>query len=211
MTSDRMWMAACLSHSPLMQTADAGDRGQRFRAAVVELRRAVEEFHPELVVFFGPDHSRALTDVVPAFTVVAEASGYGDWGTPNGRYDIPSGIAKAVAAALLEAHFDVAVAHGLRLDHGFGQAFAQLFGSLDAVPSIPIAINCNRPPLAPMGRVEGFGRQVGVALRSWDMRSSLHRIRRPLAFPAPVNRRDEAGRARSAPPRCNASSMARQS
>ena len=75
MTSDRMWMAACLSHSPLMQTADAGDRGQRFRAAVVELRRAVEEFHPELVVFFGPDHSRALTDVVPAFTVVAEASG----------------------------------------------------------------------------------------------------------------------------------------
>ena len=40
----------------------------------------------------------------------------------------------------------------------------QLIGDLDAVPIVPIVLNCARPPLAPLTRALGVGRTVGQHL-----------------------------------------------
>lgn len=62
---------------------------------------------------------------------------------------------------MLDAEFDVALGEDIRLDHGFGQTFVQLFGSLDAIQCLPIVINCARPPLASVSRVIDVGSAVG--------------------------------------------------
>ncbi|MCW2758133.1 MAG: 3-carboxyethylcatechol 2,3-dioxygenase [Nocardioidaceae bacterium] len=154
-------MAVCASHSPLIDTVDGGPGGAAFLAAVEEARRRVEDYDPELVVFFGPDHSRALQNLVPAATVVTSAVGYGDWGTPQDPYVVDADAASGLARALLEDDFDVALGQDIRIDHGFGQTFVQLFGALGARPCLPVVLNCARPPLSSVRRVADLGRAVG--------------------------------------------------
>ena len=89
---------------------------------------------------------RALAGIAPCFTVVESATGYGDWGTPAEHYQVPKDLAIALGEHLAAAGIDIAMAPDLRLDHGFGQSTHDLFGSLSAVPLIPIVINCvDRP------------------------------------------------------------------
>ena len=61
---------------------------------------------------------------------------------------------------------DIALAPDLRLDHGFGQSTTDLFGSLSAVPLIPIVINCVDRPLATASRTAELGKAVGGFLRT---------------------------------------------
>jgi 2,3-dihydroxyphenylpropionate 1,2-dioxygenase len=154
-------MVVCASHSPLIDSVSGAAAGRRFLDAVADAQRRIEAFAPDLVVFFGPDHARALQNIVPAATVVSSAVGYGDWGTPEDPYVVDDELARGCATALLGEAFDVALGAEMRLDHGFGQTFAQLFGSLDAVPCLPILINCSRPPLATVDRIAHLGAAVG--------------------------------------------------
>ena len=154
-------MVVCASHSPLMDGADGGPGGARFIDALGDVAARVARFDPELVVFFGPDHVRAFVGVVPSIAVVRSAVGYGDWGTPATPYDVDRRAADGAAVALLDAGFDVTVGDEVRLDHGFGQSWTQLIGELDAVPILPIVLNCARPPLAPLSRALGVGRIIG--------------------------------------------------
>lgn len=159
-------MVVCASHSPLLDTTDGGEGGLEFLDAVEAARTKIRDFEPDVVVFFGPDHARALQNLVPAVTVVSSAKGYGDWGTPTDDYDVPSELARELAEHLLGAQFDVALGADMALDHGFGQTFVQLFGALGAVPCIPILLNCARPPLAPMGRIIDLAGAIGKHVRS---------------------------------------------
>lgn len=163
-------LAVCASHSPLLDTVDGGEGGESFLGAIADARARIEEFDPEFVVFFGPDHARALDNLVPAFTVVTSAIGYGDWGTPKDPYDVPADDALALGTSLLDQGFDVAMGSDIHLDHGFGQTFIQLFDRLDGVPCIPIVINCARPPQPLVKRVLEFGRAVGKTLATREKR-----------------------------------------
>jgi 2,3-dihydroxyphenylpropionate 1,2-dioxygenase len=163
--NDPRSMVVCASHSPLIDTADGGAGGREFLGAVDRARAAIQDFAPELVVFFGPDHARALQNLVPAVTVVDSATGYGDWGTPTDPYVVPSDLAIELAQHLLVNDIDVAVGTGMALDHGFGQTFVQLFGELGAVSCLPILLNCARPPLSAVHRVADVGNAVGDFLR----------------------------------------------
>ena len=127
---------------------------------------AVRRFAPTLIVYFGPDHMRALAGVAPCFTVVETATGYGDWGTPKEDYDVPLARVEALSDHLITAGLDIAVAEHLDLDHGFGQTTFDLFGSLSAVPMIPIVVNCVGTPLATLDRTATLGRAVGGFLRT---------------------------------------------
>jgi 2,3-dihydroxyphenylpropionate 1,2-dioxygenase len=157
-------MVVCASHSPLIDSTDGGVAGTEFLAAVESAKERIRAFAPDLVVFFGPDHSRALANLVPAVTVVTSATGYGDWGTPTDTYDVDEAVAHQVASAMLARNFDVAVGSDIRLDHGFGQTFGQLFGNLGAIPCLPIVLNCARPPLAPVQRIIDVGAAVGSCM-----------------------------------------------
>lgn len=163
-------MVVCASHSPLIDTADGGPPGGRFLEAVDRTRRQIEEFDPELVVFFGPDHARALQNLVPAVTVVTSAVGYGDWGTPTDAYAVAGDQARELAQHLLTQDFDVALGEDMALDHGFGQTFVQLFDTLGAVPCLPVLLNCARPPLSSVSRTIDVGQAVGQHVRSYGRR-----------------------------------------
>ena len=154
-----------LSHSPQM-TQDTGHlQGRRFRAGFAQVANAVADYQPTLAVYFGPDHMRALAGIAPCFTVVEAASGYGDWGTPQEDYQVPHERAVALGEHLAAAGIDIALAPHLRLDHGFGQSTSDLFGSLSAVPLIPIVINCVDRPLPTAARSAALGNAVGEFLR----------------------------------------------
>ncbi|RIV39225.1 DODA-type extradiol aromatic ring-opening family dioxygenase [Micromonospora radicis] len=157
-------MVVCAAHSPLIDSADAGTAGRDFLQAVAEAKDRIATFDPELVVFFGPDHSRAFTNLVPAVTVVTSAHGYGDWGTSTAAYAVDTQVAEELGAALVDRTFDVALGADIALDHGFGQTFQQLFGTLGALPSLPIVLNCARPPRQRVDRAIELGRAVGQVI-----------------------------------------------
>jgi 2,3-dihydroxyphenylpropionate 1,2-dioxygenase len=130
----------------------------------------VERFDPELVVVIGPDHVRAFRAVVPAFAVITTAEGYGDWGGSTGSYVVDTAVAFDIADQASEHGLDVAVAEHSRLDHGFGQIFAALFDRLDAIPAVPIFVNCLSRPLMPMNRVIQLGAAIGETVDSLNRR-----------------------------------------
>jgi 2,3-dihydroxyphenylpropionate 1,2-dioxygenase len=157
--------AVALSHSPPMAHDVEHVQGSEFRRGFAEVARAVRAYDPSLVVYFGPDHMRALAGITPCFTVAESATGYGDWGTPEDEYAVPQASAMALGRSLADAGIDIAVAPHLRLDHGFGQSTTDLFGSLSAVPMIPIVVNCIDRPLATATRTATLGSAVGEFLR----------------------------------------------
>ena len=156
----------CLSHSPAMNGDVAKKEGREFRLGVDQMVDAVHRYDPTLVVMFGSDHRRALTDVAPSMTVVTNAHGFGDWDTPTGPYDIPMDVAAGLVDHLIGDSLDIATGRNLRLDHGFGLSFCQLFDGLSAVPTLPILLNAIGTPRAPMRRVAHLGRSVGRFLRA---------------------------------------------
>jgi 2,3-dihydroxyphenylpropionate 1,2-dioxygenase len=136
-------------------------QGTIFRREMLRAREFVAEFAPDVIVFFGPEHRRTLTDVVPPFTVATSARGYGDFGTSSDPYSVPGDLARELVEALYEAGFDVAHGNGLRLDHGFSLTWADFFGTLTAGAILPIVINCVNAPVPSPARSIELGRKVG--------------------------------------------------
>lgn len=163
-------MTLCVSHSPGCARDTEERFGTAFRAGLASARDRVRAFAPTLVIYFGSDHRRAFTDVVPSFSVVTSAEGRGDLLSPTGPYDVPRPTAEALAAHLLDAGFDIAVTRQAALDHGFGQTAGDLFGRLDAVAILPVFINCASAPLARPGRAAELGAAVGAFARDLDER-----------------------------------------
>ncbi|GGJ67131.1 3-carboxyethylcatechol 2,3-dioxygenase [Streptomyces brasiliensis] len=158
--------AVAVSHSPLMVHDTEHRQGRLFRDGMARLRSAVEAFNPTLVVFFGPDHERALTSITPCFTVVESANGFAEWDLPEEDYEVPHGLAVALGEYVAASGVDIAVASSLQLDHGFGLSTKDIFGSLAAVPMVPILINCIERPLATAMRTATLGTAVGEFIRT---------------------------------------------
>lgn len=158
-------LAVTISHSPALAQDTRGLQGAEFRRGLTEVIEAVRRYQPTFVLYFGPDHMRALSAVAPCFTVVESAVGYGDWGTSQEPYQIPTERATALADYLAAGDIDIATGRDLRLDHGFGQCMEQLFGSLSAVPMVPVVINCVDRPIATVRRTAALGTAVGDFLR----------------------------------------------
>jgi 2,3-dihydroxyphenylpropionate 1,2-dioxygenase len=160
--SDRLVVAA--AHSPALGRAAGVDLHSGVSVAIHAAREVIEEFRPELVVFFGADHRRAFRAVVPAFAIALAATSRGDRGAPEGVYDVPKEETRSLAAAVLTHGVDVAVAHRAALDHAFGLTALDLFGGVDRYPTIPVFVNSASPPLPTYVRAAALGRAVGAAL-----------------------------------------------
>jgi 2,3-dihydroxyphenylpropionate 1,2-dioxygenase len=160
----------CTSHGPLMLKDPEHKQGPAFRAAFAEARSFVRRFDPELVVFFGSEHRRTLRDIVAPFTVCCTAQGYGDFTTSDAPYVVPEKHAVALLDALYAADIDAAHGEEARLDHGFGLTWGELLGANDAVPVIPIVINCVNAPIPSMRRSRMLGAEVGRFIRTLDAR-----------------------------------------
>lgn len=163
-------MTLCMSHSPGFARDQEETLGHEFRAGLAHVRDAVAAWDPTLVVFFGSDHRRAFGPILPAISVVHSAEGLGDSESPTGPYNVPADLAKGLTEHLLAADFDIATTKHIALDHGFGQTAADVLGSLDARPLVPIFINSATLPLARPGRSADLGRAVASFFENTDER-----------------------------------------
>lgn len=166
---------AALSHAPSFGNVDPG--GTTFaeiNAAIDEVRAFVDDYQPEVVIAFGPDHfNGVLYSMMPPFAIGAQAEGVGDYGTSEGPLPVDSATARELHAAILAAGIDIARSERLMVDHGILQPLEFLFGHDLQQPFVPIFVNAIGMPLTPMNRVRLMGEAVGRAAQQLDKRVLL--------------------------------------
>ncbi|WP_246133233.1 3-carboxyethylcatechol 2,3-dioxygenase [Mycobacterium helveticum] len=161
-----------MSHSPLLNLPGPSQALlDDIDGAIAQARAFVDEFDPELVVIFSPDHYNGFFyKVMPPFCIGMSANGVGDYGTHAGPLDVPDGLAFDCATAVLDAGVDVAVSASMDVDHGTVQPLEKLFGDAVARPVIPIFVNGIAVPLGPLHRCRALGAAVGSFLAGLDRR-----------------------------------------
>ncbi len=161
-----------MSHSPLLIIpGPSAELLDEITDAIAGARKFVEEFDPELVVTFSPDHYNGFFyRLMPPFCIGTAASGVGDYGTHQGPLPVDVDIANACAEALWESGVDIAISTAMDVDHGTVQPLQELFGDATARPVVPIFINSVATPLGPLSRSRALGAAVGVFLATLDRR-----------------------------------------
>ena len=164
-----------MSHSPLLNLpGPSQDLLDDIDGALTQARQFVEDFDPEIVVIFAPDHYNGFFyKLMPPFCIGTEAQGVGDYGTHKGPLDVPEAIAVGCAKAVLSAGVDIAISVNMEVDHGTVQPLEKLFGSATARPVIPIFINSVATPLGPLHRCRTLGTAVGSYLATLGKRVLL--------------------------------------
>ena len=72
--------------------------------------------------------------------------------------------AQAALAGAMARDIDMAFSEDTKIDHSFVTPLSLITPAYD-VPIVPIAVNCNRPPLVSLARSHEAGRRIGEALR----------------------------------------------
>lgn len=162
----------CLSHTPLRGYNDPDiDTVLEVDSVLARARAEIEDFAPELIVIFAPDHYNGLFyDLMPQFVITTAAESVGDYKTRSGPILVPSELALELAQHILDSDLDIAISHRLQVDHGCAQTLEELTGSLTRYPVIPIVINCVAPPLGPYRRIRKLGESVGRFLSTLNKR-----------------------------------------
>jgi 2,3-dihydroxyphenylpropionate 1,2-dioxygenase len=161
-----------MSHSPLLNLPGPSEELlDDINARLAETRAFVQDFDPELVVIFSPDHYNGFFyRLMPPFCIGTAAQGVGDYGTHAGPLDVPAGMANEMAAAVWEAGVDVSLSAAMDVDHGTVQPLEVLFGDAASRPVIPVFINSVATPLGPLKRTRALGTAIGDYLASLNKR-----------------------------------------
>lgn len=160
----------CTSHSPLLEFNDPPPEVRtEVDRAFGQARQFIEDYDPDLVVSFAPDHYNGFFyKLMPSFCIGFEASGVGDFGSSAGRLDVPSALAEQMAQSVLDQGVDIAVSLAMEVDHGAVQPLEILLGGIATRPVIPIFVNSVAAPFAPMKRIRLLGEAVGTFLKNFD-------------------------------------------
>ena len=164
-----------MSHSPLLNLpGPPQDLLDDIDGAIGQARQFVDDYDPELVVIFSPDHYNGFFyKSMPPFCIGMNASGVGDYGTHAGPLEVPEDIAADCAEAVLGSGVDIAVSASMDVDHGTVQPLEKLFGDASSRPVIPIFVNAIAVPLGPLQRCRALGTAVGSFLATLDKRVLL--------------------------------------
>lgn len=167
-----MFQLTCVSHGPALSTPlPQPPEHEAVLAAYAMRRDAIAAFDPELIVIFAPDH---YTDIhlklVPPFCVGLACEAVDDYGGYPGKLDVPTDLASACVAWLRDHDIDVAVSHGMKVDHGFSQPLHRVAGGISRYPVLPICINTTCSPLSPFRRVRLLGEAVGAFAKTMGKR-----------------------------------------
>jgi 2,3-dihydroxyphenylpropionate 1,2-dioxygenase len=151
-----------------------GDLRSRVDVALAEARTFVEDYDPELVVIFAPDHYNGFFyDMMPPFCVGGQAEAVGDFGTPAGPLSVDHDAAVALTEGALAAGIDIALSERMIVDHGFSQPLDILLGGIGKVPTVPVFINSVAEPFAPASRIRLLGDAIGRAAQRLNKRVLL--------------------------------------
>ena len=153
----------CLSHTPLIGLVNPAEAiVEEIRDYTEKTRQMINNFNPQLVVLFAPDHFNGFFhDVMPSFCVGIEAHAIGDFNTLKGPISTAPELATQLAEFCIDQDVDVATSQRMQVDHGFSQPLEFLLGGIDKYPVIPIFINCIAPPLPTFKRARILGETVG--------------------------------------------------
>lgn len=153
----------CASHSPLLHCfAKPPTDWDALQVAFEQRREAITQFNPDLVVAFGSDHFNGFfMKMMPSFCVGTAARATGDIGGYEGELNVPEADAVAMVEHLRAEDIDPAVSFRMTIDHAFSQTIHEMCGSLDAVPVIPVFINCITTPFVPFRRTRMLGESIG--------------------------------------------------
>jgi len=122
----------------------------------------IEDFAPEQIIQFSPDHYHGFHyDNMPSFCVGAAAKSYGDWSTSQGTLNVDEDFALAVLDAAREADIDAAVSFDMTVDHGFVQMWETMFGNFTRWPIVPVFINSIAHPIPKYQRARLLGEAIG--------------------------------------------------
>ncbi len=162
--TDAPTMLASASHAPLMYCYKrAPDGHDRVEDGFAQIARRIDDFAPDIVFIFGPDHYTSLfQQLAPPFTIATAAEAVDDIGGHPGKLDVPRDVAMDCIEWLAANGLDVAVSHDFRVDHGISQTLHRLNGAIDRYPTVPIIINTMTPPLPPFHRSRRLGELVGA-------------------------------------------------
>ncbi|CAN5586856.1 3-carboxyethylcatechol 2,3-dioxygenase [soil metagenome] len=153
-----------MSHSPLLNLpGPSADLLADIDTQLAETRSFAEDFDPDVVIVFAPDHYNGFFyKLMPPFCIGMAASGVGDYGSYKGALTVPADTANACAAAVLDAGVDVSISASMDVDHGTVQPLQTLFGDGAANrPVIPVFLNSVATPLGPLSRARALGTAIG--------------------------------------------------
>ncbi|UDY23397.1 hypothetical protein [Nocardioides sp. Kera G14] len=117
---------------------------------------------PDVVILIAPDHQEAFgLENLPIFALGSAEihRAIREHGIPVEDVAGDPKAAQVLHSSLVAQEFDVAIAHEMRLDHGFLVPVKRL--GLQQRHVVPIYVSCNEPPLPTLRRC----RSLGVALR----------------------------------------------
>lgn len=162
----------CLSHTPLVGHVDPVPAVlDEVNEVIHAAKKRIEQFDPELILLFSPDHYNGFFyDVMPSFCIGMAAHAIGDFGTAAGSLQVPETLAEECAQYVLAKGVDAAVSYNMQVDHGFAQPLEFLIGSLDRVPVIPVFINGVAKPLPSFQRARLLGEAIGEFAKNLNKR-----------------------------------------
>lgn len=165
----RLVGAYCCSHAGLIVTrydlASEEDRNPIY-AAYDEARREIEALKPDAIVIVATDHGRVYPlEFVPSFAI-----GVGETARTAGDSEIPvrdvplhADAAAAILRSLVDSGVDIAFSEAPGVDHSFMIPLG-LLNRGDAIPIVPITLNCNTPPRPTFERCRDVGTALGAAI-----------------------------------------------
>ena len=168
-------MAYSASHAPMM-TADPGsaprEQADNFFSALETVRDRAKETGVQAIVMVTGEHfTNFFLDGLPQIAVGLDDEHLGPpevWlQVPKKMVPSDSGLAKHIAAGLIEQGQQPAMSHGMKLDHGFMTVYYWLDPTME-LPMVPIVVNCTTPPLMTARQFHDFGVAIGNAIRSYD-------------------------------------------
>ncbi|MRV70451.1 2,3-dihydroxyphenylpropionate 1,2-dioxygenase [Duganella sp. FT92W] len=140
-------------------------------AAFKQVGSEILAARPDVVIVVSDDHlHNFFLDNLPAFCIGAADR----YPTPVEHWlkvekSVLTGDASLGAHLLGEAlqhDFDPALSMNLTLDHG--TIVPLVLAGMEAVPVVPLLVNCVQPPLPTMRRCLQLGKAIGAAVRSYQ-------------------------------------------
>jgi aromatic ring-opening dioxygenase catalytic subunit (LigB family) len=160
--------AGVCSHAPgITGRAEQADPGARagLEAAFDDMRAAIDASGAEVLVVVAAEHfANFFMNNMPSFAIGMADYYDGPIENPDwlkiDRFRAPGNrnLSRRLIAGVMQT-VDVAYAEEWRLDHGIAVPLHFLTPRFD-LPIIPVNINCQGPPLAPLHRAWAFGEAI---------------------------------------------------
>ena len=161
--------AFCCSHAGLIVTRyDLASEAERnpIYAAYDQVRAEIARLRPSAIVIVATDHGRVYPlEFVPgvAIGVGATARSAGDSEIPARDVPLHAGAAAGILRSLVDQGIDIAFSEAPGIDHSFMIPLG-LINPDDAIPIVPLTVNCNTPPRPGFDRCRTIGAALGTAI-----------------------------------------------